>query len=90
MSVWADLVGQQRVVDVLLTGRAASTPAAIVERGWTPRQRTISTTLGELGASAQAQEVQAPSIVVIGEVAALHTQFGDLARVSADAGLIAD
>ncbi len=80
----------QRVVDVLLTGRAASTPAAIVERGWTPRQRTISTTLGELVASAQAQEVQAPSIVVIGEVAALHTQFGDLARVSADAGLIAD
>jgi hypothetical protein len=34
--------------------------------------------------------VAAPSIVIVGEVAALHEQFGDVARVSPDAGLIAD
>lgn len=80
----------QMVVDVLSQQRPATTPAAIVERGWTPEQRTISATLGTVAAAAQEQGVRAPSIVVIGEVAALHDRFGDTAGVSEAAGLIAD
>ena len=80
----------QMVVDVLLGARPADTPAAIVERGWTPGQRTVTATLGTVVESARSQQVAAPSIVVVGEVAALHEQFGDVARVSPDAGLIAD
>ncbi len=80
----------QMVVDVLADSRSPQTPAAIVERGWTPRQRTVSATLGTVVAAAEAEHVEAPSIVVIGEVAALHDQFGDVARISADAGLVAD
>lgn len=76
------------VVDVLLTTRRPETPAAIIERGWTPRQRTVCATLATLVEASQG--VRAPSIVVIGEVAALHTQFGDVARISRDAGLVAD
>ena len=80
----------QMVVDVLLTRRAPDTPAAIVERGWTPQQRTVSATLATVVQSAAEAGVRAPSIVVIGAVAALHEQFGDVARLSPEAGLIAD
>ncbi len=80
----------QMVVDVLSQHRPATTPAAIVERGWTPDQRTISATLGTVVTAAQEQGVRAPSIVVIGEVAVLHDRFGDVAAVSDAAGLIAD
>ncbi|MFN8183882.1 MAG: uroporphyrinogen-III C-methyltransferase [Candidatus Nanopelagicales bacterium] len=80
----------QMVVDVLSRQRPPGTPAAIVERGWTPEQRTISATLGTVVAVAQQEDVRAPSIVVVGEVAALHERFGDVAAVSEDAGLVAD
>jgi siroheme synthase len=76
------------VVEVLLKTRSPQTPAAIIERGWTPRQRTVSATLSTLVAASQG--VQAPSIVVVGDVAALHEEFGDVTTVSADAGLVAD
>jgi uroporphyrin-III C-methyltransferase/precorrin-2 dehydrogenase/sirohydrochlorin ferrochelatase len=80
----------QMVVDVLLTQREPDTPAAIVERGWTPEQRTVSATLATVVQAASDAGVRAPSIVVIGAVAALHEQFGDVARLSDGAGLIAD
>ncbi len=80
----------QMVTDVLLSARGPDTHAAIVERGWTPRQRTVTATLGTVVETARLQQVAAPSIVIVGEVAALHEQFGDVARVSPDAGLIAD
>ncbi len=80
----------QMVVDVLLTQRDPGTPAAVVERGWTPEQRTVSATLATVVQAATDAGVRAPSLVVIGAVAALHEQFGDVARLSAQAGLIAD
>ncbi|MEZ5184546.1 MAG: uroporphyrinogen-III C-methyltransferase [Candidatus Nanopelagicales bacterium] len=78
------------VVSALLASRPEHTPAAIIERGWTPQQRTVSATLGTVVSAAESQKVQAPSIVVVGEVAALHAEFGDVARLSPAAGLIAD
>jgi uroporphyrinogen III methyltransferase/synthase len=54
-------------------GRPAETPAAVVEWGTTPAQRTVRTTLGALGAA----EVVAPAVVVVGEVAGLD--LGSLA-----------
>ena len=78
------------MVEVLLSTRDPQTPTAIVERGWTPEQRTISATLSTVLRVAAEADVCAPSIVVIGAVAALHEQLGDVARVSPAAGLIAD
>jgi siroheme synthase len=80
----------EMVVSALLSQRSPDTPAAIVERGWTPQQRTITATLATVVETAERQNVRAPSIVVVGEVAALHEQFGDVGRISPGAGLVAD
>ena len=52
-------------------GRAADTPIAIIERGTTPRQRVIRGTLGQLTLLAEAHRVEAPAMLIIGEVAKL-------------------
>ncbi len=80
----------QMVVDVLLAERDPDTPCAIIERGWTPEQRTVTASLATVVQTAADAGVRAPSIVVVGAVAALHEQFADVARLSAGAGLIAD
>jgi uroporphyrinogen III methyltransferase/synthase len=48
-------------------GRDPATPVAVVHWGTTPRQRTVRTTLGELGAV----ELDPPAALVIGPVAGL-------------------
>ncbi len=50
-------------------GRPATTPVAIIERGTTPEQRVIRGTLGQLPLLAKAHAVQAPAMLLIGEVA---------------------
>ncbi|NJP39081.1 uroporphyrinogen-III C-methyltransferase [Alkalicoccus luteus] len=53
-------------------GRSADTPVAFIEQGTTHKQRTIRSTLGSGSNDAAAADLQAPALVVIGEVAALH------------------
>jgi len=50
-------------------GRDAKTPAVAVENATTPRQRTISATLGTLSDRAGEANLQPPAIVIIGAVA---------------------
>ncbi|MBI2179109.1 MAG: uroporphyrinogen-III C-methyltransferase [Candidatus Tectomicrobia bacterium] len=52
-------------------GMPARTPVAIVENGSTPRQRTLRCRLGGAARLAEREEVAAPAVVVVGEVAAL-------------------
>jgi len=59
---------QDRLLD---HGRSADTPFALVENGSRPEQRVITGTLGELAARASAEAVQAPALLILGEVAAL-------------------
>lgn len=69
-------------------GLAASTPFALIENGSRPQQRVIAGTLGELPELAEAHAVQAPALLVIGEVAAFTTRlhwFGDAPLTNADA-----
>jgi uroporphyrin-III C-methyltransferase/precorrin-2 dehydrogenase/sirohydrochlorin ferrochelatase len=47
------------------------TPVAFVERGWTPIQRTIRSTVAAAVADAERHGVRAPAVLVIGAVAAL-------------------
>jgi uroporphyrinogen III methyltransferase/synthase len=56
-------------------GRAASEPVAIVERGTLPDQRTVTGTLESIAEVARAEDVRAPSITVVGPVAALGEQL---------------
>ena len=75
------------VADALLAqGRPATTPAAIIERGWTPQQRTATGTLADIAAVAAAAGLGSPAIVVIGDVVRLRPMLGDLARAGATAG----
>jgi hypothetical protein len=52
-------------------GRGPEVPVAIVERGWTPRQRVTMGTLGDIAERARARGVAAPAVIVVGEVARL-------------------
>lgn len=52
-------------------GRAVNTPVAIIEKGTTDQQRVLRGTLGQLVLLAEANDVKAPAILIVGEVAAL-------------------
>lgn len=73
-------MGVGRIAEIrrqlLLHGRAARTPFAIVERGTTPQQRVITGELATLVEVAARERVQAPAMLYIGEVAAFARDFG--------------
>ena len=71
---------------LIRSGRPARTPAAIVEQGWTPQQRTVTGTLADIADLARVTGVGSPAVVVIGDVVRLRPMLGDLARPSAEAG----
>jgi uroporphyrinogen III methyltransferase/synthase len=48
-------------------GKSLDTPAAVIERGTTPAQRVVRTTLGQLAGV----DLGSPSVIVVGPVAAL-------------------
>ncbi len=65
-----------RIAEQLIAaGRRADESAAIVERGTMGDQRTVTATLETIAARAAAEAVRAPSITVIGDVAALHDEI---------------
>jgi uroporphyrin-III C-methyltransferase/precorrin-2 dehydrogenase/sirohydrochlorin ferrochelatase len=61
---------------LIAAGRPASTPVAVVERGWTDRQRTTVGTLADIAELARARGVESPAVVVVGEVVRLREQIG--------------
>lgn len=56
-------------------GKAAQTPVAVIERGTTVEQRTITGTLETIAQQIQTQHIVNPSMIVIGEVVALRQQI---------------
>jgi uroporphyrin-III C-methyltransferase/precorrin-2 dehydrogenase/sirohydrochlorin ferrochelatase len=56
-------------------GRAATTPAALVEKGTTAMQRVFVGDLDSLPAIIAAQQVRAPTLIMVGEVVALHNKL---------------
>src|SRR5262245_51735355 len=63
------------VASLLEHGKSADTPAAVIERGSTASQRTISATLRTLVEEVRRADVQPPALVVLGEVARLHDEL---------------
>lgn len=65
-----------RIASALIEhGRPADEPAAVVQRGTLPDQRTVTAPLGELPDVAKAAGIKAPAIIVVGGVAELHDEI---------------
>ena len=60
---------------LLEAGMDPGTPAAIVEKGTTAEQRTMTATLAELPETAEREKAGAPAVVVVGGVCALQPEF---------------
>ena len=58
---------------LIANGRPADTPVAIIERGTTEQQRIVRGSLGQLTMLAEAHRVESPSMLIIGDVAAMGT-----------------
>jgi siroheme synthase len=56
-------------------GLPADWPAAIVQQGTTPNQRTVTGTLATLPALAQAAQLKAPTLIIVGEVVRLKEKL---------------
>ena len=65
----------QIIERLLAHGRPPATPLALIEWATTPRQRVIEATLGTGVAAAEREEVQAPLVMVIGEVVRLRREL---------------
>ncbi len=56
-------------------GKAADTPAAILEQGTTARQKCVTADLKTLPQKAKQANIQAPAVIVVGNVCTLAKQF---------------
>jgi uroporphyrinogen III methyltransferase/synthase len=65
-----------RIAERLIAGgRDPGEPVAVVERGTLPRQRTLTATLATVADRAQAEQIRAPAITLVGPVAGLREQL---------------
>lgn len=90
---WARLAGAADTIVVLMGaarldgiaraliegGRAATTPAAVVQEASTPRQRAVTGTLATIAEAARAAQVGAPALFVVGDVAAFQRSLAPAA-----------
>jgi len=60
---------------LLGAGRSADTPVALIERGTTPRQRQVITTIGTLVGDMQRARLASPVLVIVGEVVRLAAEL---------------
>jgi len=61
-------------------GRDADEPAAAIERGTWPGQRTVTATLGTIAETVEREQIKAPALIVVGEVARRREQLEWLER----------
>ncbi|MBK6887249.1 MAG: uroporphyrinogen-III C-methyltransferase [Tetrasphaera sp.] len=63
-------------------GRARHTPVAIVESGWTDRQRVTTTTLDRAADDARAAGARNPAVIVIGDVVTVRHELQALGALA--------
>ena len=90
LAFYMGVSGLERIRDRLIAhGRSPSTPFAIIENGTRPEQRVVLGQLADLPELARLNEVGAPALLVVGEVAALAARlhwFGSEPLTAAGAG----
>ena len=62
-------------------GRDGKTPVAVIEWGTTDKQRTITGTLNSISSKAVKEEIQNPSIFLVGDVVQLREKIQWFERV---------
>jgi uroporphyrinogen III methyltransferase / synthase len=70
----------QNAASLIEAGRDPEEPAAAIERGTWPGQRTVSATLGTIAGAVEREAVKAPALIVVGEVAKRREQLEWLER----------
>jgi uroporphyrinogen III methyltransferase/synthase len=77
-------MGVKRLTDnaaaLIAGGRNPEEPAAVVERGTLPGQRTVTAPLGEIAAAAEREGIGAPAVVVVGPVSGRREALAWLER----------
>jgi uroporphyrinogen III methyltransferase / synthase len=77
-------MGVKRLADnaaaLIAAGRDRDEPAAAIERGTTPAQRTVTATLGTIAEAVARESVKAPALIVVGPVVERREQLGWLER----------
>lgn len=56
-------------------GMSSDTPAAVLERGTSARQRRVVSDIGHLAEQVRAENISAPALIIVGEVCALEQNF---------------
>ncbi len=66
--IYMGVSGSQHIQDQLLQGLPGHTPAAVIQHASMPQQRHVVTTLQALRSTIEAQQMQSPSVIVVGHV----------------------
>ena len=64
--------------ELIAHGRDPDTPAALIERGTTEAQRTVTATLATLADAAAATRLEAPVLAVVGDVVSLRDRLTNM------------
>ncbi len=70
----------ENVAALIAGGRDPEEPAAAIERGTWPAQRTVSATLGTVAEAVARERIGAPALIVVGAVAARREELAWLER----------
>jgi uroporphyrinogen III methyltransferase/synthase len=77
-------MGVKRLADnaaaLIAAGRNPAEPAAAIERGTMAGQRTVEATLETIAEAVEREQVKAPALIVVGQVAQRREQLGWLER----------
>ncbi|NBX03501.1 MAG: uroporphyrinogen-III C-methyltransferase [Alphaproteobacteria bacterium] len=74
--VYMGLVNLEMIAQKLMEhGMPADLPAAAIQQGTTQKQNVLLTTLNKIAALAVEHKLEAPTLIVIGKVAALHEEL---------------
>ena len=66
--IYMGVAGSEQIQNELLLGLSASTPVAIIQNASLPTQRHALTALGSLRSTIENENLQSPSVIVVGDV----------------------
>jgi uroporphyrinogen III methyltransferase/synthase len=61
--------------ELIKHGKPGDTPCAVIQRGCTPHQRTVTGTLSEIARIAEESKIEPPAIICIGDVCKLRNEL---------------